>query len=247
MKESYGTLSETINGLKDEGYILDFNVWQDRIVCHGTNTKLSPEDFKIEKVFRFEGASNPDDQSVLYAISSLKSEMKGVLINGYGISADAATDAIISRLKTHPANPVELSPYKKEIMKNTSNEATALRPEGYRVLNAPFVEIDLNKFMAQLKQETTWAESDRNSITVFKSYDMTKTLIGLHADGEMKTHIAKGHINVQVLQGELKFTTLEQTVSIEKGQLICLQENIPHSVLAIKESFFLLTMMINYQ
>lgn len=247
MQESYGTLSETINGLKKDGYTLDFNVQQERIVCHQTNTVLSPEDFGIDKVYRFEGASNPDDQSVLYAISSSKFDMKGVLVNGYGISADAATDAIIARLKTHPDNPVGLPLLKKEIMTNKSNEATALRPQGDRLLNASLVEIDLNKFITELKEETTWADSDRNSITVFKSYNTTIVLIGLHANAELKTHTAKGHISVQVLDGEIKFTVEQQTVSLEKGQMICLQENIPHSVLAIKESFFLLTMMINDQ
>ncbi|MGK2860304.1 MAG: cupin domain-containing protein, partial [Chitinophagaceae bacterium] len=124
---------------------------------------------------------------------------------------------------------------------------TALRPEGDRVLNAPLVEMDLNKFIALLKQETTWADSGRNSITVFKSDNMTIVLIGLHANAELKTHIAKGHISVQVLDGEIKFTAEQQTVSMEKGQMISLAENIPHSVLAIKESFFLLTMMTNDQ
>lgn len=76
---------------------------------------------------------------------------------------------------------------------------------------------------------------------------MSIVLIGMHANAELKTHVAKGHINLQVLEGEIKFTAQQQTVSLEKGQMICLQENIPHSVLAIKESFFLLTMMINYQ
>ena len=132
-------------------------------------------------------------------------------------------------------------------MKSKSNEATPLRPEGDRVLNAPLVEIDLNKFSVQLKQETTWADSDRNSITVFKSDDMTIVLIGMHTKAELKNHTAKGHISVQVLDGEIKFTAAQQTVSIKKGQMISLQENIPHSVLAIKESFFLLTMMINEQ
>jgi len=42
----------------------------------------------------------------LYAISSSKFDVKGVLVNGYGISADAATDAIIAKLKTHPEKPV---------------------------------------------------------------------------------------------------------------------------------------------
>ncbi|MDQ6843566.1 MAG: cupin domain-containing protein, partial [Bacteroidota bacterium] len=198
-------------------------------------------------VYRFEGASDPEDQSVLYAISSVKGDMKGVLVNGYGISADAATDAIIARLKTHPDHPVGLSLFKKEIMKNKSNEATPLRPEGDRLLNASLVEIDLNKFIAQLKEEITWADSDRNSISVFKSDNMAVVLIGLHAKAELKTHIAKGHINVQVLDGEIKFTAQEQTISMKKGVMISLQENIPHSVLAVKESFFLLTMMNNDQ
>ncbi|HEY8688238.1 MAG TPA: hypothetical protein VIM07_03320 [Chitinophagaceae bacterium] len=45
MNESYGTLSETINGLKKDGHVLDFNVRRERIVCHQTNTELLPEDF----------------------------------------------------------------------------------------------------------------------------------------------------------------------------------------------------------
>jgi quercetin dioxygenase-like cupin family protein len=128
-------------------------------------------------------------------------------------------------------------------MENKYNEGTPLRPEGDRVLDAPLVEMDLNKFIDQLKQETTWADSDRNSITVFKSDHMTIVLIGMHANAELKAHTAKGHIIVQVLDGEIKFKTDQQTVSMEKGQMISLRENIPHSVSAIQESFFLLTMM----
>ena len=101
MKENYGTLSETINGLRKEGYTLDFNVAKKRILCHQTNTAFSPQNFEIDKVYRFEGASNPDDQAILYAISSVKFGLKGVLVNGYGISADEATDEIISKLKIH--------------------------------------------------------------------------------------------------------------------------------------------------
>lgn len=40
-------------------------------------------------------------------------------------------------------------------MKNNSNEATTLRPEGDHLLNASLVELDLNKFIAKLKHETT--------------------------------------------------------------------------------------------
>jgi hypothetical protein len=101
MKESYGTLSETINELKKEGYTLDFNISNECLICKELPVALSPDDFVIDKVYRFEGASNPDDQSILYAISSAPFNVKGVLVNGYGISADDATNALISKLDAH--------------------------------------------------------------------------------------------------------------------------------------------------
>ncbi|WP_018614491.1 hypothetical protein [Segetibacter koreensis] len=101
MKTSYGTLSETINGLKKEGYDLDFNIQEQCIVCHQTNTALSPEDFEIDRAYRFEGESDPDDESVLYAISSPKYNVKGLLVNGYGIYSDDASAALVEKLQQH--------------------------------------------------------------------------------------------------------------------------------------------------
>ncbi len=102
MKESYGTLSETINGLKKEGYNIDFNTNKEHLINYEGDMILSPDDFEIEKAFRFEGETNPDDESVLYAISSPTFGTKGLLVNGYGISADVKANKLISKLKTHP-------------------------------------------------------------------------------------------------------------------------------------------------
>lgn len=99
MNGKYVTLSGTMNELKDEGYTQDFNLKDQCIVCAQFGKPLSPEDFVIDKVFRFEGATNPDDQAILYAISSERLGLKGVLVNGYGISAVPEIDAIISKLK----------------------------------------------------------------------------------------------------------------------------------------------------
>lgn len=130
-------------------------------------------------------------------------------------------------------------------MENKSNESTELRPEGERILNARLVEIDLNKFISELKQETTWADRDHNSITVFKSDTTTMVLIGMHKNAELKEHTAMGNISVQVLDGEINFFAEQQTFSLGKGQMITLVANIPHSVTALRESFFLLTLVIN--
>jgi hypothetical protein len=101
MKESYGTLSQTVEGLKNDGYDMDFNIHDECIVCHQLNAQLLPDEFEIDKVFRFEGESNPDDEAVLYAISSPKYGIRGLLVNGYGISADEASSAMVEKLQRH--------------------------------------------------------------------------------------------------------------------------------------------------
>jgi hypothetical protein len=207
MKESYGTLSETINGLKMEGYVLDFNVNRESVVCDNSNMILSPDDFEIDKVYRFEGETNPDDQSILYAISSPKFNVKGLLVKGYGISSVEISDTLISKIRTHAHNLLKNAPTENIEVKTKSNEATALRPEGDRILDAPFVEMDLNNFIVQIKNEITWATTDHNSITVFKSDNTTVVLIGMHQNAELKKHSFYGDIHVQILEGKINFCT----------------------------------------
>ncbi len=127
-------------------------------------------------------------------------------------------------------------------MENKSNDATPLRPEGNRVLNAELVEMDLNAFINQIKNESTWKDSDRNSVTIFKSETMRIVLIGLHENAELTPHKANGMLSVQVLEGEIQFVTEQKTAHLEKGQMIALHENATHSVKALTESFFLLTL-----
>ena len=236
LNESFGTLSETINGLVKLGYTHDFNIQEECIICHRTNITLSPDDFQIDQVYRFDGDSDPDYQSILYAISSLKFDVKGTLVNGYGISSDETATKLIEKLNTH---------HEQNKMENKSNDATPQRPEGERILNAPLVEMNLNETIKQIKNETTWVESDRNSVTLFKSETMRIVLIGLHENAELKPHKANGVISVQVVQGKIEFTAEQQNTHLEKGQMLALHENIVHSVKALKESFFLLTLAMN--
>lgn len=98
MKESYGTLSETINGLKRAGYTMDFNILEECVVCQAVNISLSPDEFEIDKTYRFEGESNPDDEAIVYAISSDIHGVKGVLVNSYGVYADPVASKLVKKL-----------------------------------------------------------------------------------------------------------------------------------------------------
>ena len=122
------------------------------------------------------------------------------------------------------------------------NQATAQRPEGDRSLDAALVSIDLPAFVKQIREESTWKESDRNAITVFKTNGLRIVLIALHKGAEMARHIADGIISVEVLEGQMQFNTEWRSVELCKGQMLALHERIPHSVLALKETIFLLTL-----
>lgn len=127
-------------------------------------------------------------------------------------------------------------------MKKKSNEATPQRPEGDRLLDASMVTIDLVAFAEQIKNEPSWKDSDRNAITVYKTNGLRIVLIALHAGAEMPKHTADGIISLQVLEGQIKFTTDQESVELGKGQMLALHERIPHSVMALQETVFLLTL-----
>jgi hypothetical protein len=97
--QSYNTLSEAIDGLIQRGYTYDFNIDRDCIVCDKHSIQLQPEDFTIDEVHRFEGDSNPDDESVLYGISSARYGLKGYLVNAYGIYNNETSSELIAKLR----------------------------------------------------------------------------------------------------------------------------------------------------
>ena len=121
------------------------------------------------------------------------------------------------------------------------NDSTKQRPLGERIMDAALVTIDLRNFTNQIRQEKAWTDNDRNAITVFKTDGMRIVLITLHKDAEMIKHTADGMISLQVMEGQILFTTEEQSVEIRQGEMLALHENIPHSVLAKEETIFLLT------
>jgi len=93
------TLSEVINALSAQGYTIDFNLKSNQ-TDHGKNPlQEHPDQFLIDKYYRFEGESDPEDEAIVYAISSIDRKTKGVLVNGYGTSAENAGDNVIKKLK----------------------------------------------------------------------------------------------------------------------------------------------------
>ena len=101
MARTYDTLSQAVNDLQARGYSDDLTLDDECVICHGSNTALQPEDFNIDEFHRFEGESNPSDESIVYAISSSKHDVKGILINAFGPGASGLNQAMVDKLATH--------------------------------------------------------------------------------------------------------------------------------------------------
>jgi hypothetical protein len=90
MPTSPDSLVEAIDLLHADGYTEDFNLTGgvlDCVVCHASH---QPAVGVIERQYRFEGASNPDDNVVLFGVRCPACEARGVVVSAYGPGADPA-------------------------------------------------------------------------------------------------------------------------------------------------------------
>ena len=98
---TYDTLSQAVNDLQKRGYKDDLALAEKCLVCDARGLSLDPSMFEIDEFHRFEGNSDPEDQSIIYAISSKKHDLKGILISAYGMDASSLTQEMIKKLATH--------------------------------------------------------------------------------------------------------------------------------------------------
>ena len=121
------------------------------------------------------------------------------------------------------------------------NEATINRPQGDRVIDAPYVFIDIPAFIEQVKKEKAWEKNDRNGITVFKSDKLTIVITALQASAKISDNTVDGFFTIQVLKGDARITTPDGDIDATENQVVSFHPGIAHSVLAVSDAIFLLT------
>ena len=100
MKNSYSSLSVAIADLQKHGYTEDFN-----LVCEGIESKNLKKKWKageldVVKFYRFEGMTNPGDNTILYLIET-NDGIKGLLVDAYGADQGEVSPEMIQKLKLH--------------------------------------------------------------------------------------------------------------------------------------------------
>ncbi|WP_291866851.1 phosphoribosylpyrophosphate synthetase [Maribacter sp.] len=79
---NFDTLSQAVNTLTKKGFSEDFKAEEKHIVALYSKREYVPEDLVISESFRFEGISNPEDETELFAIEA-KDGTKGTLVMSY--------------------------------------------------------------------------------------------------------------------------------------------------------------------
>jgi hypothetical protein len=87
--------------LERDGYTAGFRADGDRLRVVGTGRRYAAADAFIRDYYRFEGASDPDDMSVIYAVET-RDGTRGTLVDAYGAYADPAVADLVERMTLRP-------------------------------------------------------------------------------------------------------------------------------------------------
>lgn len=106
MMYNYNTVTEAVEELEGRRYLKDFNVHPEREcqICQKTGISLPQDEFEIDGIYQFKGMTDPGDEMIVYALSSKKYGLKGILVNAYGMYEDSATSTVVQKLLQHKDN-----------------------------------------------------------------------------------------------------------------------------------------------
>ncbi len=100
MKEEpvYDTLSEAISDLQDHGYTESLNFCDTGLENKRKSCVYPADELEVTQFHRFEGVTNPGDNTILYAIETSDGH-KGLLVDAYGAYSGNVPREIIKKLK----------------------------------------------------------------------------------------------------------------------------------------------------
>lgn len=111
----------------------------------------------------------------------------------------------------------------------------------HRSLSAAVIALDWHEEIRALRGSASYSSADHAARTLAKHVAMRVVLIAMKAAGRMEEHHADSAISVQPLEGRFRFEVGGTTHELAPGQFLVVTERLPHSVVALEECAFLLT------
>lgn len=110
-------------------------------------------------------------------------------------------------------------------------------------LNTSIIQCDLLEEIQDLHKQDAWLQgTGPSSRTLVKHPDLRIVLLTMKKKMCMHQHSTAASISVQTLAGHIRLRLPDRTVELPAGQLLVLDQCVPHDVEAEEDSAFLLTM-----
>jgi hypothetical protein len=93
------SLSLCLNKMVLEGYDDDFKISDNGLRSLKTEKVYEPENINVINFFRFEGQSDPDDNTIMYVIET-NDGLKGTLVDAYGPYADRKLSEFMQQVES---------------------------------------------------------------------------------------------------------------------------------------------------
>jgi hypothetical protein len=92
------SLSSCSNKMKEDGFKEDFQVTKEGLSSYSDSKHYTPGQVKILNFYRFEGVSDPGDNSILYVMET-EDGRKGTLVDAYGAYSDSDVSKFIVKVE----------------------------------------------------------------------------------------------------------------------------------------------------
>ena len=99
----YTNMLEAIEELKKRGFTANFEFLDQTFRDVDSGRTFKADELTIVEHYRFEGASDPDDMSVIYAIES-DDGLKGVIADAFGLYANPDLGGFLEKVTTQEGN-----------------------------------------------------------------------------------------------------------------------------------------------
>jgi len=109
---------------------------------------------------------------------------------------------------------------------------------------ASMLTYNLPTLIKKMKHTPSWEVGELNSMIILNNHDKQIVLTVLHEGTQIISFQSCDSLTFQIIEGKMKFQTRKETMMLEKGQLMTLQEKTRFRLTSLEESVFLLTILV---
>ena len=111
----------------------------------------------------------------------------------------------------------------------------------YKSSDSRLSGFDLPSLIETMKQSYTWENGELNALVLLNSPEKKIILTAMQKGTEILSFQSNDSITVQIIEGKLKFHVRKDSVTLDEGQLMTLDEHLKYRLTTEEETVFLLT------